>query len=100
MAHGLVVGRRTTAPAAVRDGANIPFTVPGDGVAVVFTYDLATHVLTITDAGGRCRTRPVQAARALARARSDRVGPAGRHPRVELPAARAPEGGLAVDDEA
>ncbi|MFI5708425.1 pullulanase-type alpha-1,6-glucosidase [Kribbella sp. NPDC051620] len=29
-------------------GANIPITVPGDGLVVTFSYVLATHVLTVT----------------------------------------------------
>ena len=32
----------------VRDGANIGFTVPGSGGEVVFTYDVASHQLTIS----------------------------------------------------
>jgi len=32
----------------VPNGANIPFDVPGGGAAVVFSYDLASHVLTVT----------------------------------------------------
>ncbi len=32
----------------VRNGANIPFTVPAGGAKVVFRYDAATHVLTIS----------------------------------------------------
>jgi glycosidase len=35
----------------VRDGANIPFTVPAGGANVTFSYDAATHVPTITVAG-------------------------------------------------
>ncbi len=31
-----------------RDGGNIGFTVPGDGTATVFSYDVATHVLSVT----------------------------------------------------
>lgn len=31
----------------VRDGVNIPFTVPSDGAKVVFTYESSTHVLTV-----------------------------------------------------
>ncbi|TWD83363.1 pullulanase-type alpha-1,6-glucosidase [Kribbella amoyensis] len=31
-------------------GANIPINVPGDGLVVTFSYDLATHVLTVTTA--------------------------------------------------
>jgi len=32
----------------VQNGANIAFDVPGGGAAVVFSYDLASHVLTVT----------------------------------------------------
>ncbi|TDU87074.1 pullulanase-type alpha-1,6-glucosidase [Kribbella voronezhensis] len=32
----------------VKNGANIPITVPGDGLVVTFSYVLATHVLTVT----------------------------------------------------
>ncbi len=32
----------------VPGGANIPFTVPADGENMTFSYDLATHVLTVT----------------------------------------------------
>ncbi len=31
------------------DGANVPFTVPSSGAAMRFTYDPATHVLTIAE---------------------------------------------------
>jgi len=31
----------------VQNGANIPFTVPGDGAQATFTYNTDTHVLTI-----------------------------------------------------
>ncbi len=33
---------------AARDGANIPFNVPADGTAVTFSYDSASHLLTVT----------------------------------------------------
>jgi pullulanase-type alpha-1,6-glucosidase len=52
VAHGLSWTENYGA-GGVKDGPNIPFTVPGDGVAVVFTYDLESHVLTIrTQAAG------------------------------------------------
>jgi pullulanase-type alpha-1,6-glucosidase len=35
----------------VRDGANIPFTVPADCAEIVFRYDAATHVLSVGPAG-------------------------------------------------
>ena len=41
-------GTRTTAPAACRDGANIPFTVGAAGDVVTFSYDQASHVLEIS----------------------------------------------------
>jgi pullulanase len=34
----------------VRDGANIPFTVPSDCAEMVFRYDAATHVLSVVPA--------------------------------------------------
>ena len=43
-----VVGRELRRRRRARTAPTSPFTVPGDGVAVRFTYDLATHVLTIT----------------------------------------------------
>jgi len=46
VAHGLSWDENYGA-GGVKDGPNIPFTVPGAGVAVVFTYDIASHVLTI-----------------------------------------------------
>ncbi|WP_412864994.1 pullulanase-type alpha-1,6-glucosidase [Cellulomonas sp. 179-A 9B4 NHS] len=45
VAHGLSWDEDYGA-GGVRGGANIPFTTPG-GVPVTFTYDLATHVLTV-----------------------------------------------------
>ena len=33
----------------IRDGANIPFTVPADGAEIFFQYDAASHLLTILD---------------------------------------------------
>ena len=45
VAHGLSWAENYGA-GAVRDGANIPFTAPG-GKPITFTYDVATHVLTI-----------------------------------------------------
>jgi pullulanase len=35
----------------VRDGANIPFTVPGACQEIFFSYDAATHVLTVSAEG-------------------------------------------------
>ncbi len=46
-AHGLSWAENYGAGGA-RDGANIGFDVPADGLEVVFSYDLATHVLTIS----------------------------------------------------
>ena len=37
----------------VRDGANIPFTVPADGAEIFFQYDAASHRLTILDGAPR-----------------------------------------------
>ena len=52
VAHGLSWTENYGAGGA-RDGANIPFVVPGEGVAVVFTYDPISHVLTVrTQAAG------------------------------------------------
>jgi glycosidase len=31
----------------VQNGTNIPFTVPADGILMIFTYDPVTHILTI-----------------------------------------------------
>jgi pullulanase-type alpha-1,6-glucosidase len=46
-AHGLSWDENYGAGGAP-GGGNIGFTVPSDGTAVVFSYDLATHVLTVT----------------------------------------------------
>jgi pullulanase-type alpha-1,6-glucosidase len=46
-AHGLSWDENYGAGGA-RDGANIPFTVTADGDRTTFSYDLATHVLTVS----------------------------------------------------
>ena len=64
-------GTRTTARAACRTARTSPFTVPADNAKVTFSYDAATHVLTIL-AGPRPRQqrRVGRPAPRLARARS------------------------------
>ena len=47
VAHGLSWAENYGAGGA-KDGANVAFTVPGDGAVVTFSYVLATHVLTVT----------------------------------------------------
>jgi pullulanase-type alpha-1,6-glucosidase len=47
VAHGLSFDENYGAGGA-RNGANIPITVPGDGLVVTFSYVLSTHVLTVT----------------------------------------------------
>jgi hypothetical protein len=47
VAHGLSWAENYGAGGA-RDGANIPFTVAADGDRTAFSYDLATHVLTVS----------------------------------------------------
>ncbi|MFL6119542.1 pullulanase-type alpha-1,6-glucosidase [Actinophytocola sp.] len=47
VAHGLSWAENYGAGGA-RDGANIPFTVTADGDRTTFSYDLATHVLTVS----------------------------------------------------
>jgi pullulanase-type alpha-1,6-glucosidase len=99
VAHGLSWAENYGA-GGVRDGANIAFTVPGDGVAVTFTYVLETHLLTIrTQEAGATPDLSKQLAHWLER---DLIA-------WNLPSARegwsfrlhwAAEGGLAVDAEA
>ena len=78
-------------------GANIPFTVPADGELTVFSYVLATHVLTVTSGGAAPPNLREQRAQWL-----DRATVA-----LDLPADtdgwtyrlhHAPDGGLAVED--
>ena len=57
----------------VRDGANIPFTVPANGAEIFFQYDAASHRLTILDGAPRGDLR---------RARAHWVSQ--RHDRLEL----------------
>ena len=76
--HGLSWAENYGAGGA-RDGANIAFTVPGDGMAVhlhVCTGDPPPHG---PYARGRADAGHLQAARALARTGSHRVEPAERH---------------------
>ena len=99
VAHGLSWAENYGAGGA-RDGANIAFTVPGDGMAVTFTYVLATHLLTVrTQEAGAAPDLSKQLAHWLEQdlfawnLPSDRAGWSFRlH--------WAPEGGLAVDEEA
>ncbi len=46
-AHGLSWSENYGAGGA-RDGGNIDFDVPADGVQVLFSYDIASHVLTVS----------------------------------------------------
>lgn len=46
VAHGLSWGENYGVGGA-RDGANIPFTSSGEGEPITFSYDIATHVLTV-----------------------------------------------------
>ncbi|MGL5858915.1 MAG: pullulanase-type alpha-1,6-glucosidase [Angustibacter sp.] len=46
-AHGLSMDENYGVGGAP-DGANIPFTVPGDGVVTTFSYRLSDHVLTVS----------------------------------------------------
>jgi pullulanase-type alpha-1,6-glucosidase len=89
----------------VKDGPNIGFTVPGDGVVTTFSYVLATHVLTVST------SRP-GAAPDLSKAKAHWVGPGLlAWPAAGVPAWTSPErlrwrlhwsaaADLAVDDEA
>ena len=45
----------------VRDGPNIPFTVPADGAEIFFQYDAASHLLTILDGAPRGDLRRARA---------------------------------------
>ena len=99
VAHGLSWAENYGAGGA-RDGANIAFTVPGDGMAVTFTYVLATHLLTVrTQEAGPTPDISKQLAHWL---EQDLIAwnlpsdTAGWSFRLHW----APEGGLAVDDEA
>ena len=47
VAHGLSWAENYGA-GGVFDGPNIAFTVPADGATTTFTYDVATHILTVT----------------------------------------------------
>ena len=93
VAHGLSWAENYGAGGA-RDGANIAFTVPGDGMAVTFTYVLTTHLLTVRTQEAGAGAGPLQTARALARTGSHRVEPAERHCRVVVPAALGAGGWL------
>ncbi|HEX6247804.1 MAG TPA: pullulanase-type alpha-1,6-glucosidase, partial [Nocardioidaceae bacterium] len=82
-----------------RDGSNIDFDVPADGVQVLFSYDLASHVLTVSSrAAGASPDLSKQKAHWV---REDLVAW-----KVSKPATRtyrlhwSEDGGLEVDDEA
>lgn len=47
MAHGLGWTENYGA-GGVANGGNYSFSVPSDGATTVFSYDLATHILTVT----------------------------------------------------
>lgn len=103
VAHGLSWDENYGAGGAP-DGANIGFSVPAAGVVTTFSYDLATHVLTVsTSQAGAAPDLSTAKAHWVAR---DLVA----WPRGDLPPglgpdqARwrlhwAPDGGLAVDAE-
>ncbi|MGZ4493804.1 MAG: pullulanase-type alpha-1,6-glucosidase [Nocardioides sp.] len=99
--HGLSWAENYGAGGA-RDGANIDFDVPADGVEVDFSYDVASHVLTV-------KTRAPGATPDLTKRKAQWVrrglvawkpqspeDPATKHYRLHWSAA----GGLAADDEA
>jgi pullulanase-type alpha-1,6-glucosidase len=99
VAHGLSWTENYGA-GGTRDGANIPYSVGSDGLRVTFSYVVATHVLTITTS--RAGSAPDLA---LARAHWLQRGllawdlpPEAVGWRFRLHV--APEGGLALDDEA
>ncbi len=79
-------------------GADIDFTVPADGVQTSFSYDLASHVLSVT-------TRTPGATPDLDQAKAQWVRAGLVAWKVDASAARyrlhhSPDGDLAVDDEA
>jgi pullulanase-type alpha-1,6-glucosidase len=96
--HGLSWAENYGAGGA-RDGSNIGFDVPADGVQVQFSYDLGSHVLTVS-------TRAAGASPDLSRQRAHWVredllawkvsGPATKSYRLHWSA----DADLAVDDEA
>ena len=94
-------GTRTTGPAGRPTAPTSPFTVPAAGVGVVSRYVSATHVLTITTQvrRGRRRTSPSRGRTGSSAGCSrgtSRPTRAGWSFRLHS----APEGGLAVDEEA
>ena len=103
VAHGLSWAENYGAGGA-RDGANIGFSVPSDGVVVTFTYVLATHQISVkTSKAGA--TPDLTKAKAFLVARDLVAWPA-----AAIPAGVQPEllhwrlhwsrtGGLAVDEE-
>ncbi len=80
VAHGLSWGENYGAGGA-KDGANIAFSVPSDGVVTTFSYVLATHVLTV-------KTSRAGAAPDLTKAKAFVVGP----DLVAWPASSLPKG--------
>ncbi|GAB3590594.1 hypothetical protein GCM10027446_05760 [Angustibacter peucedani] len=104
VAHGLSWDENYGAGGAP-GGANIAFTVPGEGVVTTFSYVLATHVLTVS-------TSRAGAAPDLTKAKAHWVArDVIAWPANGIPAGTKPEtlrwrlhwsasGGLAVDDEA
>lgn len=103
VAHGLSWDENYGAGGAP-GGANVGFSVPADGVVTTFSYDLATHVLTV-------RTSQAGAAPDLTKAKAHWVArdliawppgdlPSGLGPdQARWRLHWAPEGGLAVDAE-
>ncbi|HEU4511915.1 MAG TPA: pullulanase-type alpha-1,6-glucosidase [Nocardioidaceae bacterium] len=81
------------------NGADIAFTVPADGVQVVFSYDIGSHVLSVT-------TRTARTTPDLTVAKAHWVRTALIAWNVDQPAAKdyrlhwSPDGGLVADEEA
>ena len=96
--HGLSWAENYGAGGA-RDGGNIDFEVPTDGVQVLFSYDLASHVLTVS-------SRAAGVSPDLSRQRAHWVREDLVAWQVTDPAPKSfrlhwsPDGGLTVDDEA
>ncbi len=84
-----------------RDGGNVGFSVPGAGVLVTFSYDLATHVLTVTTSEAGVAP-DLTSAKAHWLTPDLLAWPADGVERPELADWRlhwSPDGGLAVDAE-
>ncbi|HLN78015.1 MAG TPA: pullulanase-type alpha-1,6-glucosidase [Nocardioidaceae bacterium] len=96
--HGLSWNENYGAGGA-KDGANIDFDVPADGVQVLFSYDIASHVLTVS-------SRAAGATPDLTKQKAQWVREGLVAWNVKDPASKryrlhwSPDGGLAVDDEA